>query len=901
MQAYGITFTLALPTAKSHTKIQPMKRLTSLFIGTLAFACLPLKTAGNPALTDDPARVVLRNDRFTLELGKAAKGAVVSLVDNASRQEFIAAQKAPRLFCLTFSKKAETGGERFYLSSYDAKSFSADMKRGVATLTYDGLGEWPVLVTCKASVKAGDPLVRWRLTVRIPDALVLEEVQFPFVVLRAPLGASVENDAAVFGHTKGGVIRKPGGMKVGWRAYGRQPGSLAAQFGCYYDDLAGFYVAAHDGKGYPKDIEMRRTAEGLEMDWNPHCFASKTYALDFDVVMTTFASADKAMPADWRDAADIYKEWASRQPWCATPYAKRKDIPSWMKDGPAMVRFGREWLAQPAHIKKWLAEYWKKNFPDMPLITAYWGWEKVGSWVTPDYFPLFPSDEQFTNLVARSRVIGCHAFPWPSGYHWTLMYRKQDDGSFYWDDRKRFDEMGRPHAVHQRDGKMYIRTPSWLSGGDTATMCPGDPWTIRWWNNDICAPLARRGCEMIQVDQVVGGGFPFCYSCKHAHPPGPGLWMTEVFTKQLRTMAAACRKIERDSVVCVEEPNERFNHLVGIQDYRDCEAPREPASVFNYLYHEFLPTFQSNPHAGDTAMAAYCFANGQMPHLVPSMRVGELALFNGGFEETNTTRGFCAGWEHLHGYQGRVWNGKAYRDEAEKHNGAASLRLENAADSDVVQVSQNVTAGDGLIAGKKYCLSAWLKTDSMAKRAGVNFGVFKAGLSGTGIGGRLEFPAAGAGWTRRSAQFTVPEDATMLRIMIHIEGRAKAWVDDMTLEEVLPDGTTRNAICSNTPPDHKLMKRWVELYHGEGRPYLQFGRMLHLPKLEAGTIAWHGRSVHSTISAISAIQHNAWRAADGSEAVIAVNATPLRQTATLHWKGREHRLALEAGDAVLIK
>ncbi|MBM3890938.1 MAG: hypothetical protein FJ388_17645, partial [Verrucomicrobia bacterium] len=395
----------------------------------------------------DNAPIELRNERLSLALGGAEKGAIVSLTDNASGAEFVAVQKMSRLFTLAFSKKADARGEKFHLSSGDAKSFTADVKRGTVTLDYDGLGDWPVHVTCTASVKPGDPFVRWRIAVKIPDALILEEVQFPFVALRAPLGVTVDDDAAVFGHTKGGVIRKPGAMKIGSRVYGRQPGSLAAQFGCYYEDRAGFYTAAYDAKGYPKDFEMRRTVDGVEMGWNPHCFATKSYAMDFDVVMTTFAGSDRATPTDWRDAADIYKKWAMRQPWCATPYAKRKDIPAWMKAGPAMVRFGREWLANPERIEKWLADYWKKHFPDAPLITAYWGWEKVGNWVTPDYFPVFPSDTQFTNLVAWTRALGCHAFPWPSGYHWTLMYRKQDDGNFYWDDRKRFDEIGRPHAI----------------------------------------------------------------------------------------------------------------------------------------------------------------------------------------------------------------------------------------------------------------------------------------------------------------------------------------------------------------------------------------------------------------------------------------------------------------------
>jgi hypothetical protein len=294
-------------------------------------------------------------------------------------------------------------------------------------------------------------------------------------------------------------------------------------------------------------------------------------------------------------------------------------------------------------------------------------------------------------------------------------------------------------------------------------------------------------------------------------------------------------------------------------------------------------------------MAAYCFANGQIPHLVPSFRAGGLALINGGFEETNSTRNFVSGWEHLSGYQGRVWNGKANRDDAEKHDGAASLRLENTVASDVVQVSQNIIVGDGLVAGKRYRLSAWMKTGVMARLNGIGFAMLKPELASAGAGGRLAFPAAGAGWTRGSAEFTVPEGAAMLRIMIHIEGKAKVWVDDMTLEEVLPDGLPRAALRPNTPPDHKLMRRWVELYHGEGRPYLQFGRMLHPPKLAAETIVWRGNKP------FSAVQHNAWRAPDGSESVIAVNATSTQQLATLHWKGREHRLVLKVGDAVLIK
>lgn len=840
----------------------------------------------------------LRNDKIVVLLGQEERGGIISLKTGAG-VELAAVQKTPRLFTLAFSKKTEPPGEKLYLSSGEASDFNAVVQDeaggSCATLTYGGFNKGVARVVCTARVKPGDPLVRWGIAVQMQEGWVLESVQYPSVVLSAPLGSGGEDDAAVVGASKGGVIRNPGAMKVGSNVSISQPGNMAAQFGCYYDDRAGFYTAALDGRGYPKDLIVSRTDAGVEFSWYRPCFAAGTETQAYDTVMGTFGGTDGA-PADWRDAADLYKTWALTQPWCATPFAQRGDLPAWLRDGPAMVRFGRDWLAEPSRIERWLTEYWQKNFPPMPLITAYWGWEKHESWVTPDYFPVFPSDEQFTQLVAKTRKLGCHAFPWPSGYHWTLTFNKRADGNFEWDDRKRFAEKARSHAVSNRDGTLYVRTPSWLNGGDTACMCGGDPWTIRWWNEEICVPLAQRGCEMIQVDQVVGGNFPACYASAHPHPAGRGLWVTDVFAEQLRTMLAAMRKTEPEAVVCFEEPNEWFNNLVGLQDYRDCEAPHEWASVFNYLYHEFLPPFQSNPNGSDRVMNAYCLADGQMPHLVPSGRdLADEVLVNGGFEAQSAGGNPLSGWDQVRGYQGVAWSGRAFSDAGEKHGGASSLRLENTNLSDIVQVSQNVSADNsGFAAGGKYRLSAWLKTDSMAQPNGVNFGLFAPGLKPTGQGGQLMFPAAGAGWTRSSAEFTVPAGAEMMRIMIHLSGPAKAWVDDVTLEAVQPDGSVKPVRYEGLSSDARFMQRWVSLYHGEGRPWLTYGRQMHPPKLACATMTYRDRPV-------PAVFHNAFRSPDGKVAVVLANATREPQVVKLSRSGKTMTLALEADGVLLVK
>lgn len=890
------------------TKLSTLKRILGILLillpllalqaAPLSAAPLPATLAPAPAPASNSAQpLTLSNGRLTLALGE--KGEIVSLVDKATQLEFIARPALP-LFSLAFSERAKPAGSAvFHLSSREAqqvtRTLKTDQGRQLATLEYSGFGAWGVQVRCTAALRPDDPLARWRLEVKIPAALTLEDVRFPRVMLRAPLGAKAEGHAALLGSTKGGVVRNPVWMKPGSVVSARQPGNLAAQFGCYYGDRAGFYTAAHDGKGYRKEISLQRAAEGLDLTWSQSCFTSGTFALDYDVVMTTFAGAGPSTPPDWRDAADLYKAWALTQPWCAATFAERADVPAWLKDGPAMVRFSRNWLDQPERIEKWVAEYFRRGFPQAPLITAYWGWEKVDNWVTPDYFPVHPSNAQFADLVARTRRLGAHAFPWPSGYHWTRTYDKQPDGSFAWDDRKRFDEVARAHAVHNRDGALYLRPASWLKGGENACLCPGDPWTIDWWNQQVCAPLARLGCEMIQVDQVVGGNFPPCYHPGHAHPRGPGLWMTEVFERQLRTMLQACRRIEPGAVVCFEEPNERFIQFAGIQDYRDCEAPLPWASVFNYLYHEFLPTFQSNPRAGDQVMNAWCMVNGQIPHMVPSLRMGEgPALLGGGFEEPAGKSGAFIGWDQVRGYQGEAWNGKAARDEAERHDGAASLRLENAAPTDVVQVSQNVPIDAKAFApGGKYRLGAWIKTGSLARPNAINLALQGADGKFSGVG-RIPLPEAGAGWVRRSADFTVPAGSDTLRIMIHVAGPARVWVDGVTLEAVRPDGSLAEVRRSYDPSDREFMRRWVELYHGAGRPWLEFGRMLHPPRLQCAALAYRSQSV-------PAVMHNAFRAPDGREAVALANASATSQTATLDWKGQQREIKLEPAGLRLIE
>lgn len=121
--------------------------------------------------------------------------------------------------------------------------------------------------------------------------------------------------------------------------------------------------------------------------------------------------------------------------------------------------------------------------------------------------------------------------------------------------------------------------------------------------------------------------------------------------------------------------------------------------------------------------------------------------------------------------------------------------------------------------------------------------------------------------------------------MIHLEGPCRVWIDDVSLAEVRADGTTGPAMNPGLPPQHDLYRQWIALYHGEVRPFLQMGVSLPPPTAEPrGELAL-----------------GAFRAPDGREAVIAVNASGAPHSATLRRAGREHRVEFGPWEVKLLR
>jgi hypothetical protein len=130
--------------------------------------------------------------------------------------------------------------------------------------------------------------------------------------------------------------------------------------------------------------------------------------------------------------------------------------------------------------------------------------------------------------------------------------------------------------------------------------------------------------------------------------------------------------------------------------------------------------------------------------------------------------------------------------------------------------------------------------------------------------------------------------------MMHLAGPGVVWIDDLQLEEIHADGTATEVQRPEVPPEHALMRRWVDLFAGEGRLYLLHGRMLHPPRLEV-------QGAPATLDGQPAVLHNAFQAPDGRQAVVIVNATSDPRHARLTWRGEIHDLTLAAWEVRLVQ
>ncbi len=564
------------------------------------------------------SNLALQTSNLSIKLN--AKGGLLSLADAVTGQEFIAEGCHP-LYRMELS---EACGKTVILSSLDAASIEVSKTGGILEIVHQGHGHYDIDVRCTVTTSIGG-LAHWRIAVDNRTQYGVRSLAYPVVAARPMLGDSDEDDYYCSGRGFGLLVRQPASSAARRDCLDspikgstdpeepttdcfppQYPGPVVAQMQCYYDGTAGLYMAAYDGGGSVKVFDYCRKDDGpLDLSIVHHHDERPglSFELPYDTVTGVFHG-------DWYDGADIYRQWAWRQSWCAKKLGER-DVPSWVTEPRAhmMVITRGSPERSEATLPSLPAEYpLDKFWPYRKLLARFrrfreafggpitaWleGWELYGSPAGPvDIFPPYEGEESFKAALRELYDDGFVVSLYLAAFHWC--YRRANTG---YAGEERFERDGRPVCAVNPDGSI----DRYIFGGAQkhfANMCVGSPES-RAMLRDNFAKLAEYGGQWLQLDQQIGLYSPVCYSDRHGHAPGYGSWMTESMREFSREIRALARQSSPDGAYSCEnacefwiQDTDLFMDRPYLMGDKVMSAP-----VFEYIYHEYAAAY-----GGDVAI-----------------------------------------------------------------------------------------------------------------------------------------------------------------------------------------------------------------------------------------------------------------------------------------------------------
>jgi Domain of unknown function (DUF6259) len=621
------------------------RRFLSVAASTAATSCLPLSGAAilngdsTPALAAQNSEisvsreavsappVVIINAGYRL-LIDSVKGTIMSFQSTygVNRELLIRDHVRLPLFMVEFMNDS---AEFKLVTSSDAKAVSVHKEENANGQTikieYKEIGGLPVDGLVMIRCPANETLTYWNLELKNGTKSWIGHVRFP--VIEVPFDNPTDGDpsyilsssldGSLAGPVEPAVFARPGwsrhtplerqwggkesitpdlwlvDIQAGrprnvpeiWRSPNYPGMWVSTQLMAYYNSAGGLYVACDDATGLPKFIDKVMEDDGVTMGLGhyPGTRGPGETKLPYNVVLGTFHG-------DWYAAAEIYRDWASKQPFCASKLADRKDRPKWITDSAVAIAFPMRGQADwdgPATVNPEYTPatnalpYLDKLATELesPLMPLVYNWEHSGPWVQPDAFPPLGGEAAMREFMTKSKEKGWSPFLYGDSLCWVTWQKNTDyDGMPYF--RSHGGEAG---VARNWDGTLLEDVWPWRKN---YFACVGTE-KGRQMILEMTRGMAELGPSVVQ--QFDQGPGPVCYATNHGHPPVPGPWMTEAFKGLIKADTKIAASVNPTvGMSCEGAPPETY-----LQDFQIWDGRVGTCPLYSFLYHEYC-----NGHAG---------------------------------------------------------------------------------------------------------------------------------------------------------------------------------------------------------------------------------------------------------------------------------------------------------------
>lgn len=512
--------------------------------------------------------MILENKRVRLEIDDST-GGIAALGDKELGREYIVPGQASAPFRVVGKGEAAEVGY----------AFSAESRKEGLSLSWKLNG-----AALRADVSLLQDGVSFRASLANGASACVKAFEYPILG-----GLRDYGDQGYLAHSyaTGVVFQNPlsymqetGGLR--YTPYPEAFSGASMQFFTYYEQgKGGLYFAALDGEGHQKWLNVFKEGNHLaasHMAGFENVVPSSVIAMDYDFVIRFTAGQG------WEEAAELYKAWGFKQPWCARGLAReRKREAAWLREKVGMCTFG----INAGHERtRWLRRYHADiGTPIFHVLGPDWTNREQNFYNSvpgsmEDWLPTRFNPENLRTIRENGDFFA------PFEFDFLVGLDKSDPGTL----TANLQEYPKPSLSH--DGYTFHM------------LCPCTGFTKDFHARRDVQVLKEAQVDAMYYDISANNLIKVCLSGDHGHAPGGGHEITEGYRAVYKgTREALAKEAGKYIPLGTEMMNEVF---LGELDFYQARAWGQPCStletwpfreqmhsglarmipLFDYVYHE---------------------------------------------------------------------------------------------------------------------------------------------------------------------------------------------------------------------------------------------------------------------------------------------------------------------------